>query len=85
MESRNYVSEDGFEILVKNELNEYIWKVVDSIPIKYRELILLRYFQGLKYDEIADITRLPIGTVKNRIFKAKEILKMEMKKDGMLK
>jgi len=38
----------------------------------------------LKYEEIAEITSLPVGTVKNRIFKAKEILKQEMEKDGML-
>jgi RNA polymerase sigma-70 factor, ECF subfamily len=83
MESDNYISEDGFEYLVKEELNQYIWNVVDCIPLKYRELILLRYLQGLKYDEIAQVTSLPVGTVKNRIFKAKEILRLEIEKDGM--
>ena len=58
--------------------------MVDQIPSKFRELILLRYIQDLKYEEIAEITALPVGTVKNRIFKAKEILKQEMEKDGML-
>lgn len=85
LETNNYIDEDGFDILVKEELRDYIWKVVDSIPVKYRELILLRYLQGLKYDEIADITDLPVGTVKNRIFKAKEILKTEIENDGMFK
>jgi len=85
LESENYIGEDGFEKLAKEELREYIWKVVDAIPVKYKELILLRYLQGLKYDEIANITDLPVGTVKNRIFKAKEILKMEIENDGMLK
>lgn len=85
LESDNYVSEDGFNILEKEELRNYIWKAVDSIPVKYKELILLRYLQGLKYDEIADITELPVGTVKNRIFKAKELLKKEIENDGMFK
>lgn len=85
VDSDNYVSEDGFEILARTEVRDYTWDVVNRIPLKYRELILLRYIQGLKYDEIADITELPVGTVKNRIFKAKEILKMEIEKDGMLK
>ncbi|MCK4760619.1 MAG: sigma-70 family RNA polymerase sigma factor [Candidatus Aminicenantes bacterium] len=84
LESQNYVNEDGFEILAREELRDYVWNVVDSIPMKYRELILLRYLQGLKYDEIAGVTELPVGTVKNRIFKAKEILKKEIEKDGML-
>ena len=83
LESENYVSEDGFDHLVKEELRQYIWNVVDCIPLKYKELILLRYLQGLKYDEIAEITGLPVGTVKNRIFKAKEILRTEIEKDGM--
>lgn len=84
MDSENYVSEDGFVNLARHEMNDYVWKVVDGIPPKYRELILLRYLQGLKYDEIADVTGLPVGTVKNRIFKAKDILKTEIVKDGML-
>ncbi len=83
MESENYIREDGFERLAKEEMKEYTWKVVDAIPLKYKELILLRYLQGLKYDEIAKITQLPVGTVKNRIFKAKEILRMEIEKNGM--
>ncbi|MCK5057868.1 MAG: sigma-70 family RNA polymerase sigma factor [Candidatus Aminicenantes bacterium] len=85
LKSENYVAEDGFDKLAKEELKEYIWEVVDTIPVKYRELILLRYLQGLKYDEIASITELPVGTVKNRIFKAKEILKTEIENDGMFK
>ncbi len=85
MDSENYVSEDGFDHLEKEEMSDYVWGVVDNIPVKYRELILLRYLQGLKYDEIADITDLPVGTVKNRIFKAKEIIKAEIVNDGVLK
>ncbi|UCH93546.1 MAG: sigma-70 family RNA polymerase sigma factor [Candidatus Aminicenantes bacterium] len=85
VESENFVSEDGFEHLAKEELHQYIWKIVDCIPVKYKELILLRYLQGLKYDEIAQVTDLPVGTVKNRIFKAKEILRSEIDKDGMFK
>lgn len=84
VDSENYVSQDGFDHLAKEEMSDYVWGVVDSIPVKYRELILLRYLQGLKYDEIADITGLPVGTVKNRIFKAKEIIKSEIVNDGVL-
>ena len=84
LDSDNVSREDGFKTLAKEETRDYVWRVVDQIPLKFRELILLRYIQDLKYEEIADITRLPVGTVKNRIFKAKEILKQEMEKDGML-
>lgn len=82
--SENISREDGFKNLAREETRDYVWQVVDQIPLKFRELILLRYIQDLKYEEIAEITSLPVGTVKNRIFKAKELLKQEMAKDGML-
>lgn len=85
VDSKNIISEDGFDHLEKKEIKDYIWKTVDIIPFKYRELILLRYLQGLKYDEIAQIAGLPVGTVKNRIFKAKELLRKEIEKDGMFR
>ena len=84
LESGNVSREDGFKALSRSETRDYVWRVVDQIPLKFRELILLRYIQDLKYEEIAEITSLPVGTVKNRIFKAKEILKQEMEKDGLL-
>jgi RNA polymerase sigma-70 factor (ECF subfamily) len=83
LHSENVSREDGFKALAREETKDYVWRVVDQIPLKFRELILLRYIQDLKYEEIAEITSLPVGTVKNRIFKAKEILKQEMEKDGM--
>ena len=83
VESNNFISEDGFDNLEKDEVKTYLWKTVDLIPMKYRELILMRYLQELKYDEIAEIAGLPVGTVKNRIFKAKELLRKEIDKDGM--
>lgn len=83
VESKNFISEDGFDNLEKDEIKTYLWKIVGLIPMKYRELILMRYLQELKYDEIAEIAGLPVGTVKNRIFKAKELLRKEIEKDGM--
>ncbi len=82
--SENYVKDDGFDSLMQDERRQYTWQVVERLPLKFRELILLRYLEELKYDEIAEITQLPVGTVKNRIFKAKEILKTEIEKDGLL-
>jgi RNA polymerase sigma-70 factor (ECF subfamily) len=83
LSSENVIREDGFKNLSREETSIYIWKIVENIAPKFRELILLRYIQELKYEEIAEITSLPVGTIKNRIFKAKEILKQEMEKDGL--
>ncbi len=83
LNSENVSRQDGFRNLSQQETRIYIWRVVENIPPKFRELILLRYIQELKYEEIAQITELPVGTIKNRIFKAKELLKKEMEKDGL--
>jgi len=83
LESNHFVDDKGFETLEKSEMRELIWSSVDKIPLKFRELILLRYLDGLKYEEIADITDLPVGTIKNRIFKAKELLREEIKIHGL--
>jgi len=49
--------------------------VVEMLPAPYRELIVLRHGQDLSYDEIAEVTGLPLGTVKNRLFRAREMMR----------
>ena len=59
----------------RSEWRVEIDKVVRCLPAAYRELILLRHAQDLSYDEIADVTGLPLGTVKNRLFRAREMMR----------
>lgn len=47
---------------------------IDSLPPQYSVLINLRYFQELSYQEIADKQKLPLGTVKAQLFRAKGVL-----------
>ena len=48
---------------------------IDQLPSEYRELILLRHSAHMSYDEMARVTRRPLGTVKNRLFRAREALR----------
>lgn len=50
-------------------------KIVNELPSKMREVIILRYFHELSDHEIADIVGCPEGTVKSRCFRASEILR----------
>ncbi len=50
-------------------------KLIDLLAEEYREIIMLRYFQDLKYDEIARYLDIPISTVKIRLYRAKRELK----------
>src|SRR5215213_11963045 len=59
----------------RSEWRTEIDNVVKRLPGAYRELILLRHAQDLSYDEIADVTGLPLGTVKNRLFRAREMMR----------
>src|SRR5207249_10090003 len=44
----------------------------------YRRLVVLRHVNSLRYEQIAAVTRLPLGTVKNRIFRARSLLRREI-------
>ncbi len=66
------------EVLRLREIEGRLDEAIAALPVAYRQLILLRHRQHCRYDEIARITRLPIGTVKNRIFRAREMLKARL-------
>jgi len=55
-----------------------IQESIDNLPWEYRELIVLRHFADLSYDEIAKLKEMPLGTVKNKLFRARQMLKEEL-------
>jgi RNA polymerase sigma-70 factor (ECF subfamily) len=57
------------------EWRNEIEAVVNCLPAAYRDLIVLRHSRDMSYDEIAEITALPLGTVKNRLFRAREMMR----------
>jgi len=66
------------EVFRVREIQGRLETAVQKLPPDYRQLILLRHRRHCRYDEIARITRLPIGTVKNRIFRAREMLRLDL-------
>lgn len=67
----------------KRERRAEIEAVVRELPAVYRELIVLRHSHDLSYDEIAEVTNLPLGTVKNRLFRAREIMRQHFVQRGI--
>ncbi len=57
--------------------------VVRALPGAYRELIILRHSQDLTYEEIVEVTGLPLGTVKNRLFRAREMMRQQFLQRGI--
>jgi RNA polymerase sigma-70 factor (ECF subfamily) len=75
------VADPGPSVTRKFELTEIRQKIeraLGSVPSALRELFVLRHVNEFSYEEIADIKGLPVGTVKNRVFQAKEILRKRM-------
>lgn len=61
---------DPFDLLESAEQHKDIRKAVEQLPEQLREVLLLVYYQGLKYREAADILSIPVGTVKSRLHAA---------------
>jgi len=67
----------------RKERRGEIESVVRALPANYRELIILRHSQDLSYEEIVDVTGLPLGTVKNRLFRAREMMRQQFVEKGI--
>lgn len=80
LESRRLTPEQESE---RNERCLEIETVVQLLPHAYRELIVLRHSHDLSYDEIAEVTGLPLGTVKNRLFRAREAMREQLVQRGI--
>ena len=56
--------------LLDEETRQQLYQAVDQLPEGYRLLIALRYSQGLSYKDIAEVTEMPLGTVKTGLYRA---------------
>ena len=80
------IESDGLTPEQQTELEERrveIESVVRSLPTAYRELIVLRHSQDLSYEEIVEVTGLPLGTVKNRLFRARDLMRQQFLNRGI--
>lgn len=67
----------------REERRVEVESVVRALPATYRELIVLRHSQDLTYEEIVEVTGLPLGTVKNRLFRAREMMRQQFVQRGI--
>ncbi len=62
----------------RNEIIRQIHKSVRNLPVKYRDVIILIYYENLKYEEVADILNKPVGTIKSRSNYALNLLRKKL-------
>jgi RNA polymerase sigma-70 factor, ECF subfamily len=75
---RIQLADDAMSVGRQYELKEMRGRIeaaLDRLPPAFRELFVWRHVNGLSYEEMAEIKKLPLGTVKNRVFQAKEMLR----------
>lgn len=68
----NYISKQG-QIILRNLIN--------SMDEKYRTVLILFHYQGLSYEEIAEVLKLPVKTVETRLYRARRLLKKSLSKE----
>ena len=64
--------------LMRQQLEQTVMRAVEALPEELRVAITLREVEGLSYEEIAKRMDCPIGTVRSRIFRAREAIDLEM-------
>ena len=72
-------SETPDAVLASKEIAEIINAAMDALPEELRQAITLREIEGLSYEEISQAMNCPIGTVRSRIFRAREAISQKVK------
>ena len=66
-------------MLLKDEIAATIFKAIEDLPEDLRTAITLRELEGMSYEEIAQTMGCPIGTVRSRIFRAREAIDAKLR------
>ncbi len=65
----------ALEKLEKRDVQQKVQECINSLDDEFREVLILRDIQGFSYGEISDLLKAPEGTVKSRLFRAREAIK----------
>ena len=63
------------ELLEQREREAHVQRCITTLDVEYREVLVMRDIQGFSYEEIRDVLRIPDGTVKSRLSRARNALK----------
>ncbi len=71
------------DFIIKDELRKYVRFFVDALPERLRTVVILREVEDLSYEEISEMLHIPLGTVRSRLFNARQIVKERLIKQGL--
>jgi len=72
------------DMLEKRYLSTRVHNAINRLPEKFQTAVILSYFDELSIEEIAQIEECPVGTVKSRVFRGKQILRQILEKERVL-
>jgi RNA polymerase sigma-70 factor, ECF subfamily len=73
---------DALELTSRRARAAAVHTALAAVPVLYREVLVLYHFEHMKYQEIADLLDIPIGTVMNRIFRARRKMREEYERNA---
>ena len=85
-DAEHYEGESGLKeyttpenLLLTDEIKQTVFSAIERLPEDLKSAITLREIDGLSYEEIADVMDCPIGTVRSRIFRARDVIDKELR------
>lgn len=68
-------SSDPEDVVIRGAVQDIVQHAINTLPARYRAVVVLRHLQGMSVEEIAKALELPPGTVKTHLFRAREMLR----------
>jgi RNA polymerase sigma-70 factor (ECF subfamily) len=85
-DAEHYEGESGLKeyttpenLLLTDEIEKTVYQAIEELPEDLKSAITLREIEGLSYEEIAEVMDCPIGTVRSRIFRARDAIDKELR------
>jgi RNA polymerase sigma factor (sigma-70 family) len=69
---------------VKQQQQQQLWHFIRQLPLKYRTPLILFDIEGFSYEEVSSIEKVPLGTVRSRILRARQQLRHLLEKNGAI-
>ena len=66
-------------LMERNERSTRLWEEISKLPLEFKEIIILKHFQGYSYKEISQMLNIPLGSVMSRLYYARKKLKDNLK------
>lgn len=78
--TKRFIDEVNPETVTEEkDMDAFVLKLVEELPPQYKVVLTLFHLEGMSYPEITEVTKMPEGTVKNYLFRARNLLKEKVK------